>query len=254
MSGSHEWAVELDAFGKSYPAGCARSAVAAITGVSMRIRAGLVVGLLGPNGSGKSTTLRAIAGLVKPSCGAVRVFGAVAGSDAARQAVGFLPDALRWPPRQSGRELLHCCAGLAAVPSGKLRSRCAEVLDWAGLPDVADRPVETYSKGMRQRLGLAQAIVHEPRLVLLDEPASGLDPEGRLALVALIGDLRRQGRTVVFSSHLLAQAEHLCDRIVLLGGGRMLAEGTPDELLGMARSSLPPTSPLERFYLETLHA
>lgn len=253
MSGSHEWAVELDAFGKSYPAGCARGAVVAITGVSLRIRTGVVVGLFGPNGSGKSTLLRAMAGLVKPSCGTVRVFSSVAGSDVARQVVGFLPDAVRWPSRQSGRELLHCCAGLAAVPSGKVRARCAEMLDWAGLSAAADRPVGTYSKGMRQRLGLAQAIVHGPRVVLLDEPASGLDPEGRLALVALIDDLRRQGRTIVFSSHLLAQAERLCDQIVLLGGGRMLAEGTPEELLGAERSSVPPTSPLERFYLEKLH-
>ena len=252
MSGSHEWAVELAAFGKSYASGWTRSARWAARGISLRLRAGEVLGLCGPNGSGKSTTLKALAGLVTPTEGSVRIFGAVAGSLSARVEVGYLPESVRFPTRQTGRELLRYCAGLSSVPAAQIGARTAAVLQWAGLADAADRRLGSYSKGMRQRLGLAQALLHEPRVILLDEPASGLDPEGRLLLVAQIRDLARQGRTVVLSSHLLAQAEHLCDRIALLGGGRLLAEGSPAELLGASHRSRVESSPLEKLYLEKM--
>lgn len=150
--------------------------------------------------------------------------------------------------------MLRYCAGLAGVPARRIEAQVATALDWAGLGGPADARVGTYSKGMRQRLGLAQAVVHEPAVILLDEPASGLDPEGRLALVALIRDLARRGRTIVLSSHLLAQAEHLCDRIALLGRGRLLAEGTPEELLGNDRPATAESSPLEKLYLEKIRA
>jgi ABC-type multidrug transport system ATPase subunit len=252
MSGSHEWAVELAAFGKSYAGGWAGSRRWAVAEISLRLAAGQVLGLCGPNGSGKSTTLKALAGLVIPTRGDVLIFGAVAGSPAARAQVGYLPESIRFPTRQTGRELLRYCAGLAGVPARQVEGRVTAALDWAGLGTAADCRLVAYSKGMRQRLGLAQAIVHEPAVILLDEPASGLDPEGRLALVALIRDLARQGRTVVLSSHLLAQAECLCDRIALLGGGRLLAEGTPAELLGAGRLVPAESSPLEKLYLEKI--
>jgi len=252
MSGSHEWAVELAAFGKSYAGGWTETRRWAVADISLRLAAGQVLGLCGPNGSGKSTTLKAMAGLVTPTRGDVLIFGAIAGSPAARTRVGYLSESVRFPTRQTGRELLRYCAGLAGVPARQVEGRAAAALDWAGLGAAADCRLAVYSKGMRQRLGLAQAIVHEPSVVLLDEPASGLDPEGRLALVALIRDLARQGRAVVFSSHLLAQAESLCDRIALLGGGRLLAEGTPAELLGAVRPAPPASSPLEKLYLEKI--
>ena len=129
-----------------------------------------------------------------------------------------------------------------------------EVLLWSELDEAAGRKIAGYSKGMRQRLGLAQAILHDPPLVLLDEPASGLDPSGRLLLNRLIRDLAARGRTVVFSSHLLTQAEELCDRVVLLGHGRLLAEGSPEELLGKAWNPTPRPSPLEQLYLERMAA
>jgi len=250
MSGSREWAVELDAFGKSYAGGWARSGRWAARDISLRVRPGQVLALCGPNGSGKSTTLKALAGLVHPTTGRVYVGGVVAGSAAARARVGYLPESVRFPIRQTGREILVYCAGLAGVPAGQVAARVDAALSWVDLLMAADCRVDGYSKGMRQRLGLAQAIVHEPAVILLDEPASGLDPEGRLALAALIRDLARQGRTVVFSSHLLAQAEHLCDRIALLGGGRLLAEGSPAELLGTDRPAAAECSPLEKLYLE----
>jgi ABC-type multidrug transport system ATPase subunit len=252
MSVSHEWAVELAAFGKSYAGGWARSRHWAARDISLRLAPGQVLGLCGPNGSGKSTTLKAMAGLVAPTQGRVEIFGATAGSPAARARVGYLPESVRFPIRQTGRELLRYCAGLAGVPERQVEARVSAALDWADLGGAADRRLAVYSKGMRQRLGLAQAIVHEPSVILLDEPTSGLDPEGRLALAGLIRDLARQGRTVVFSSHLLAQAEQLCDRIALLGGGRLLAEGSPAELLGPARALAAESSPLEKLYLEKI--
>lgn len=252
MSGSHEWAVELAAFGKSYAGGWIGPKRWAARGISLRLEGGQVLGLCGPNGSGKSTTLKALAGLVNPTEGIVRIFGVTAGSRPARAQVGYLPESVRFPTRQTGRELLRYCAGLAGLPVARVEERVAVTLQWAGLAGAANLRLSAYSKGMRQRLGLAQALVHEPKVVLLDEPASGLDPEGRLMLVELIRDLARQGRTVVLSSHLLAQAEHLCDRIALLGGGRLLAEGTPAELLGAVRPFRTDSSPLEKLYLEKI--
>jgi ABC-2 type transport system ATP-binding protein len=133
-----------------------------------------------------------------------------------------------------------------------IAARSAEVLEWSGLTAAADRRVSSYSKGMLQRLGLAQAILHDPPLVLLDEPASGLDPAGRLALNRLFRDLSVRGKTVIFSSHLLAQTEQLCDRLAILGRGRILVEGTPVELLGEDRRQIPKPSRLEELYLEKL--
>lgn len=245
-------AVELCGFGKSYRLGWSGGLIHAVRTLSLRLAPGQVLGLLGPNGSGKSTILKALAGLIAPSAGDSLIMGHPAGTDAARALVGYLPESACFAPHQTGREYLRYCAGLSLVPAIKAASRVEAVLAWAGLGSVADRRMATYSKGMLQRLGLAQAIVHEPAVVLLDEPASGLDPEGRLALVNLIRDLAAQGRTVVFSSHLLAQAEEVCDRIAILGQGRLLAEGTPAELLGPDHRFAAGPSPLEKLYLERL--
>ena len=245
-------AVELRGFGKSYRLGWSGGFIPAVQALSLRLAPGQVLGLLGPNGSGKSTTLKALAGLIAPSAGHSLIMGHAAGTDAARALVGYLPESACFAPHQTGREYLRYCAGLSLLPADKAAPRVEAVLASAGLGSVADRKMATYSKGMLQRLGLAQAIVHEPAVVLLDEPVSGLDPEGRLALVKLIRDLAAQGRTVVFSSHLLAQAEEICDRIAILGQGRLLAEGTPAELLGSARRSAAGPSALEKLYLEKL--
>jgi ABC-type multidrug transport system ATPase subunit len=244
------WAVELAGFAKSYPAGWTGRRVVAVHPLSLQLAPGQVLGLLGPNGSGKSTTLKALAGLIAPSAGHCRIMGHAAGSDEARARVGYLPESARFAPHQTGREFLHYCAGLSSLPKAKAAARVGEVLAWAGLGTAADRRMAGYSKGMLQRLGLAQAIVHEPAVVLLDEPASGLDPGGRLALARLIRELAGQGRAVVFSSHLLAQAAQVCDRIAILGQGHLLAEGTPAELLGEDRRSTAEPTPLEKLYLE----
>lgn len=244
-------AVELRGFGKSYRLGWRGGLIHAVQMLSLRLAPGQVLGLLGPNGSGKSTTLKALAGLLVPTAGACLVFGRVAGSNEARERVGYLPESPRFAPHLTGREFLLYCAGLSSLPVRFAAQRVAEVLAWSGLTDVAERRLGTYSKGMMQRVGLAQAILHDPALVLLDEPASGLDPQGRLALGGLIRDLALRGKAVVFSSHLLDDAAALCDRLALLGEGRLLAEGTTAELLGSAPP--PPQSALEKLYLEKIN-
>lgn len=243
------WAVELRAFAKSYRSDWTGGRVHAVQSLSLRLAPGQVLGLLGPNGSGKSTTLKALAGLLAPTAGECLIGGHPAGSDAARESVGYLPESPVFAPHLTGREFLAYCAGLSGVTAG----RVAEVLVWSGLADAAERRLTTYSKGMTQRIGLAQAMLHDPAVVLLDEPAGGLDPEGRLLLGRLIRDLAARGKAVVFSSHLLAQAEELCDQIAILGQGRLLAAGTPAELFGAPLETAPRLSRLEQLYLEKLH-
>ena len=247
-----EWAVELVDFGKSYFAGWTGSRSQAAVCLNLKLAPGQVLGLLGPNGSGKSTTLKALGGLLRPSRGQCLIFGHQAGSDTARALVGYLPELPQFPAHLSGKEFLLYCGGLSSMPRGALEKRVPEILEWSGLASVGNRRLGLYSKGMQQRLGLAQAILHDPPLVLLDEPASGLDPAGRLALNRLIRDLAARGKTVVFSSHLLAHTEQLCDRLAILGRGRILAEGTPAELLGTITREMPQPSRLEKLYLEKL--
>ena len=247
-----DWAVELLGFAKSYRPSWTGPVIHAVRPLTLRLAPGQVLGLLGPNGSGKSTTLRALAGLLAPSAGRCRIFGKTAGSDEARTLVGYLPESARFSPHLTGREFLRFCAGLSSLRAAAAAKRVEEVLAWSQLGDAAGHRLGTYSKGMLQRIGLAQAILHDPPLVLLDEPASGLDPTGRLVLSWLIRDLVARGKTIVFSSHLLVQAEELCDRLAILGRGRLLAEGSPAELLGTARVADPQPSRLEQLYLEKL--
>jgi ABC-type multidrug transport system ATPase subunit len=244
------WAVELVDFSKTFRPHWTRRAVVAVQGVTLRLASGQVLGLFGPNGSGKSTTLKALAGLLEPSTGECRILGCPADKAAARGHIGYLPESPRFAPHQTGREFLDYCAGLSGVDG----RRVATVLAWSGLADAADQRLAAYSKGMMQRIGLAQAILAEPPVVLLDEPASGLDPGARRSLARLIGDLRARGTTVVFSSHLLAQAAGWCDQIAILGRGRLLIAGTPEKLLGASRPVEFQPSRLEQLYLEKTEA
>jgi ABC-2 type transport system ATP-binding protein len=252
--GGSACAVELHGFAKSYRIGWLGGRIPAVQGLTLRLEAGQVLGLLGPNGSGKSTTLKALAGLIAPTAGECRVFGHRAGSDVARPLVGYLTESPHFPPHLSGAAFLRYCGELSGLALNTLQERVAEVLTWGGLATAGTRPIGTYSKGMVQRLGLAQAIIHDPTLILLDEPASGLDPEGRLALHRLIRELAGKGKTIVFSSHLLASAGAVCDRLAILGHGRLLLEGSAAELMGDERAMLPAPSRLEQLYLERIHA
>jgi ABC-2 type transport system ATP-binding protein len=200
----------------------------ALSGVDLRIEDGELFGLLGPNGAGKSTLVKLACGLVRPTRGAVTVAGAPAGSAAARAAIGYLAELFRFPGWASADEVLSLHQRLARSDGGP--GERAELLARVGLEEARDRRVEAMSKGMQQRLGLAQALVGEPRLLLLDEPTSALDPAGRRDVRELLLGLRERGHSVLLNSHLLGEVEQVCDRVAIIDRGRVVAAGRPHEL------------------------
>ena len=202
----------------------------ALRDVDLEVREGELLGLLGPNGAGKSTLVKIACGLVRPTGGDVQVCGAPAGSLDARRALGYLAELFRFPGWATATELLELHQQLAGSRGGAAER--AELLDLVGLAEARDRRVETMSKGMQQRLGIAQALVGSPRLLLLDEPTSALDPAGRRTVRALLEELRRRGVAVLLNTHLLSEVERVCDRVAIIDHGRLVAAGTPAELGG----------------------
>jgi ABC-2 type transport system ATP-binding protein len=202
--------------------------VTALAGVDLEVGEGELVGLLGPNGAGKSTLVKIACGLVRASGGTARVRGAAAGSLEARHSLGYLAELFRFPGWYSADELLDLHQRLAGSTGGSAER--TELLDLVGLADARSRRVEQMSKGMQQRLGIAQALVGAPPLLLLDEPTSALDPVGRRTVRELLEELRRRGISVLLNSHLLSEIELVCDRVVILLHGRVVAEGSPAEL------------------------
>ena len=228
-------AIELRGLIKDFSVGLRGVKLRAVDDLSLRVPAGQVFGLLGPNGSGKSTTIKIILGLLEPTAGGCRVFGVPSAQVEARVDVGYLPESPYFYRHLSGRELVRFYARMCGLGGAKLAPRVAEVIDWVGLTEAADRLVGTYSKGMLQRIGLAQALVHDPRLVILDEPTSGVDPVGAAAISELILQLKAQGKTVLITSHLLTQIEDICDRVAILDRGRLILEGAVCDLVGRAQ-------------------
>jgi ABC-2 type transport system ATP-binding protein len=208
--------------------------VLAVDGLDLDVPAGSVFGLLGPNGAGKTTTLRLIAGLARPTAGVVTIDGApvvsTGGGLDARHGIGVLDQDPRYYSWMTGRELVTFAGELQGLAAREARARADETLEMVGLSDARARRIAGYSGGMRQRLGIAQALVARPRLLILDEPVSSLDPEGRRDLLALIADLRASA-TVIFSTHVLADVERICDRVGIIDRGRLVTEGPLDELL-----------------------
>ena len=202
--------------------------IRALEGVDLEVGEGELVGLLGPNGAGKSTLVKIACGLVRPSGGWARIAGEPAGSPAAHRALGYLAELFRFPDWLSADELLEMHQRLAESDGGR-RER-DRLLAAVGLEEAAGRRVGTMSKGMQQRLGIAQAMVGHPRLLLLDEPTSALDPAGRRTVRRLLEDLRGEGVAVLLNSHLLSEVELVCDRVAIIARGRLVAAGTPDEL------------------------
>jgi ABC-2 type transport system ATP-binding protein len=200
----------------------------ALAGVDLEVGEGELVGLLGPNGAGKSTLVKIACGLVRASGGTARVRDAPAGSREARRRVGYLAELFRFPGWYSADELLELHQRLSGSTGG--RAERDELLELVELRDARARRVEQMSKGMQQRLGLAQALVGAPPLLLLDEPTSALDPVGRRTVRGLLEELRRRGTSVLLNSHLLSEVELVCDRVAILLRGRLVAEGSPAEL------------------------
>jgi ABC-2 type transport system ATP-binding protein len=200
----------------------------ALRGVDLEVAEGELVGLLGPNGAGKSTLVKIACGLIRPTNGRAEICGARAGSPTARAALGYLAELFRFPGWQSADEVLGLHQRLAGSDRGAAER--TELLELVGLVEARTRRVEQMSKGMQQRLGLAQALVGKPRLLLLDEPTSALDPAGRRTVRELLEELRRRGIGVLLNSHLLSEIELVCDRVVIISRGAVAAAGTPHEL------------------------
>ncbi len=232
MSESSVPAFEASGLRKVFRDFWGRPRTVAVDGVSLRAEPGEVVGLLGPNGSGKSTTIKMLLGLLRPSAGSARLFGRDPRDPDARARVGYLPELSNLHKFLTPRETLAYYAGLFDLPAATRRKRIGALLERVGLAGPgADRPVGEFSKGMARRVGLAQALLNDPALVVLDEPTSGLDPIGRREVKDLILDLGRMGKTVLLSSHLLAEVSDVCTRVAILAGGRVRAEGRLADLL-----------------------
>lgn len=202
--------------------------VTALAGVDLEVEEGQLVGLLGPNGAGKSTLVKIACGLVRATAGHAEVCGAPAGSTEARRAIGYLAELFRFPGWARATEVLELHQRLAGSSGGA--SERDELFELVGLQDAKDRRVEAMSKGMQQRLGIAQALVGSPRLLLLDEPTSALDPVGRRTVRELLEELRRRGMAVLLNSHLLSEVELVCDHVAIIASGALVTAGRPSEL------------------------
>jgi len=198
----------------------------------MTVERGEVFGFLGPNGAGKTTTVKLLLGLARPTAGEALVLGAPAGDLEARRRIGYLPELFRFQSWLTAREVLKLHCRLLTLPRDRTAGPVGDVLDTVGLATRADDKVGTFSKGMQQRLGLAVALLGDPALVILDEPTSALDPVGRHDVRQVIRELRDRGATVFLNTHLLAEAEQVCDRVTVVDAGRSIATGSLDELLG----------------------
>jgi ABC-2 type transport system ATP-binding protein len=228
-----EAAVAANGLTKSFAVGFGRRRLVAVDDVSLNVARGEVFGLLGPNGSGKSTTLKMLLGLVAPTAGRAEIFGRDTAEVASRASVGFLPENAYFYRFLTGRETLRFYGRLCRLADSDLEKRIDELLDLVGLTRAGDQRLHGYSKGMLQRIGLAQALINDPKLVVLDEPTAGLDPAGSRDMRDLIRDLRGRGATVLLSSHLLEQVQDVCDRVGILANGRLVQEGRLEELLAI---------------------
>lgn len=223
--------VECIALTKVFQDFWGRDKVRAVDNLDMEIRPGEIFGLLGPNGSGKSTTIKMLLGLLYPTSGAARVLGKMPTDTAVKAQIGFLPEESYLYRYLNAYETLDYYGRLFKLDRYERKRRTEQLIEIVGLKKAARRPVGTYSKGMARRIGLAQALVNDPDLLILDEPTSGLDPAGTLKVKNVIKQLGDRGKTVILSSHLLADVEDVCDRVVIMYGGRQQATGTVDELL-----------------------
>ncbi|GAB5403706.1 MAG: ABC transporter ATP-binding protein [Aureliella sp.] len=223
-------AIDVRGLEKKYQGGIFRKGFDALKGVDFSVNQGEVFGLLGPNGAGKTTLIKVLLGIVRSTGGNASVLGSPAGSKQARQRIGYLPENLSFPAHHTATRALQLYGRLSRVEESAIRERGRSLLQRVGLLGREREYVKRYSKGMRQRLGLAQALLHEPELMILDEPTDGLDPVGRSEIRQIIMEMKDEGKTVFLNSHILQEVELVCDRVAILAGGQLRGVGTPAEL------------------------
>jgi len=228
-----ESAIRLSNVTKIFPIPFRRRRIVALQDLNLEIAAGEVYGLLGPNGSGKSTTLKIILGLIKPTRGGVQIFGRDNSAVVVRGDIGFLPENAYFHKFLTGAETLRFHARLSGLPRREINARVNELLTIVGLARGGDARLSTYSKGMLQRIGLAQALIHDPKILVLDEPTAAVDPAGSRDIQNLIVSLKNRGVTILLSSHLLTQVQEVCDRVGILHRGKLLREGRLEDLLAV---------------------
>ncbi|MDQ7824140.1 MAG: ABC transporter ATP-binding protein [Candidatus Eremiobacteraeota bacterium] len=229
-----EYAIETEKLTKIYR----NSKVKAVDDQTMKVPSGEVFGFLGPNGAGKTTTIYMLLGILRPTSGEGRILGHPLGSNEAKERIGFLPESATMHLHHSGLSLLHYYGALLNMRREDLKTRARKVLELAGLSKAMDQNIATYSKGMLQRLGIAQALLNDPDLLILDEPTANLDPIGRKEVKDLLMHVKEHRKTIFISSHILSDIEQLCDRIAILKEGRLIRSGTIAELIGDSSSTL----------------
>jgi ABC-2 type transport system ATP-binding protein len=227
-------AIEISGLTKDYPLGSWRKRMRrSLDNLSLQVEEGEIFGFLGPNGAGKTTTLKLLMGLIFPTSGTARICGRSIDDIGMHRDIGYLPEHPYFYDYLTARELLDYYARFFGYAAAERRERVARFLERVGLSSAAGLQLRKFSKGMLQRAGIAQAILHDPRVVFLDEPMSGLDPVGRREVRDIILELKQQGRTVFFSTHILSDAEMLCDRVAVLVGGKLQGIGSPDQIVSI---------------------
>jgi len=232
--------VKLDGVTKAF------GSVHAVDGLTLTIRQGEILGFLGTNGAGKTTTIKMLLGFFRPDAGSLSVFGADPCEPDARRKIGYMPEMAYYYPYLNVRELLSLYGGLCGMEKSEIRTRSEALIARVGLEDAGARLLKHYSKGMLQRAGIAQALLHDPDLLILDEPFTGLDPLARIQLRDLILEMKSRGKTIFFSSHELSEAELICDRVAILKQGSLVWSGTVGDVAGDGERNL------ERIFLKML--
>ncbi len=231
---SDDIVLEVKGLRKVFHIGFFRKRVEAVKNASFSVRRGEIFGLLGPNGAGKTTTIKSVLRLIFPTEGEIKIFGQAADDREAAKRIGYMPENPYVYQYLKPLEFLDLCGRLTGIPKAERRDRSEEMIDKVGLRHAVDRPIGKFSKGMMQRVGLAQALLHDPELLVLDEPMSGLDPIGRKEVRDVLLEQRARGKTLLFTSHILSDVELLCDRVVIMQRGEIKSEGRVHDLLESA--------------------